>query len=308
MLRWKIMACLIGGVSAAAAAQSTDSPDMPALLAQPVTLSPATAPSSVITQTKASGLQPPAIDSLTAEMDNQADGNPAVPMGTLINEANNGDPAAQNNLGVAYFTGRGVGRDIWLALGWFQKAAQQGYAPAEYNAGLAYRQIGIETGTEDNNEQARYWFKKAAEQGHALAQCRLATLYHAGLGGPPDFDQAAYWYRQAAGQGVAVAQANLALMYLQGQGVSEDPKIAFEWFRKAASQGNAIAELNLADMYATGTVVPKNLLAADIWSRRAMQSPVPDIRRVAHELHARIETQMTQSEIVTARQRAGNLQ
>ena len=40
--------------------------------------------------------------------------------------ADQGDPKAQNNLGVMYVTGRGVPRDYVEAAMWFQKAAAQG--------------------------------------------------------------------------------------------------------------------------------------------------------------------------------------
>ena len=41
--------------------------------------------------------------------------------------ANDGDAAAQFNLGLMYMTGQGVSRDDAAAAIWFQKAAEQGF-------------------------------------------------------------------------------------------------------------------------------------------------------------------------------------
>ncbi len=52
--------------------------------------------------------------------------------------ADQGNTAAQNNLGVMYENGRGVTQDDAEALRWYHKAAQQSYATAQYNLGVMY--------------------------------------------------------------------------------------------------------------------------------------------------------------------------
>ncbi len=46
---------------------------------------------------------------------------------------------AQNDLGFMYENGQGVPQDYAEAVGWFRKAAEQGYANAQYNLGNMYR-------------------------------------------------------------------------------------------------------------------------------------------------------------------------
>ncbi|HCN07703.1 MAG TPA: hypothetical protein DIT01_07195, partial [Lentisphaeria bacterium] len=52
--------------------------------------------------------------------------------------AEQGDAAAQLNLGKMYATGLGVPEDDAEAFKWFRKAAEQGYADAQYHLGLMY--------------------------------------------------------------------------------------------------------------------------------------------------------------------------
>src|ERR1700720_1417484 len=52
--------------------------------------------------------------------------------------ANDGDAAAQFNLGLMYMTGHGVQQDDSAAALWFRKAADQGEAVAEFLLGNQY--------------------------------------------------------------------------------------------------------------------------------------------------------------------------
>src|SRR6476619_7636540 len=81
--------------------------------------------------------------------------------------ANDGDAAAQFNLGLMYMTGQGVQQDNAAAALWFRKAAEQGYALAQSNLGTLYLYgHGV---TQDDNE-AVMWFRKAADQSDAVAE------------------------------------------------------------------------------------------------------------------------------------------
>ena len=57
------------------------------------------------------------------------------------------------------------------------------------------------------------WYRKAAEQGFAEAQYNLGVCYYHGLGVEPDYSEAVKWWRQAAEQGHAEAQNNLGDCY-----------------------------------------------------------------------------------------------
>ena len=140
----------------------------------------------------------------------------------LMADARAGDPAAQNSLGVMYYTGEAVSKtlsgqvlntDPELAAGWFFRAAEQGYADAQFNLGL---------------------------------------MYANGEGVPQDLAQAAELFKSAAEQGHVDAQNNLGAMYFTGEGVDRDEKKAVEWFKKAAAQGNEDAQANLDAIKASG--------------------------------------------------------
>ena len=76
------------------------------------------------------------------------------------------------NLGLIYRYGRyGMTTDISQAEFWFRKAAEEGFAEAQYE--LAY--IFID---KKDNEQAIYWMQKAAENGFGNAQAFLAEHFN----------------------------------------------------------------------------------------------------------------------------------
>lgn len=133
----------------------------------------------------------------------------------LLEEAKEGSPKAQNELGVMYYTGEAVSKnfagqvldnDPELAAGWFYRAAEQGYADAQFNLGLMYANG---EGVEADTAKAVELFKKAAEQGNIDAQNNLAAMYYTGEGVERDVEKAIEWFEKAAKQGNAEAKANL---------------------------------------------------------------------------------------------------
>ena len=101
----------------------------------------------------------------------------------------------------------------------------------------------------ENYTEAFKCFQKAAEQGYAPAQCNLGYMYQYGQGVKQDYFKAFEWYQKAAEQGNAYAQSALGVMYQYGQGVKQDYFKAVEWYQKAAEQGDDLAQFNLCDMY-----------------------------------------------------------
>ena len=90
-------------------------------------------------------------------------------------------------------------------------------------------------GVTQDYKQAAYWYEKAATQGLAKAQYNLGYLYANGQGVTQDYKQAVNWYEKSATQGVADAQDNLGLMYDKGQGVTKNLIKAHMWANIAAS-------------------------------------------------------------------------
>jgi TPR repeat protein len=97
-------------------------------------------------------------------------------------------------------------------------------------------------GVAQNVAEAARLFRKAADQGYADAQFNLGSMYGKGQGVPQDKQAALEWYMKAAAQGNAFAQFNIGLMYLNGDGVRQDKEAAMSWIRKSADKGNERAK------------------------------------------------------------------
>jgi TPR repeat protein len=65
-------------------------------------------------------------------------GDTATALRLLRPLAEQGDPAAQYDLGIMYFVGQGVAQNATEAANWFRKAAEQGDLNAQYNLGALY--------------------------------------------------------------------------------------------------------------------------------------------------------------------------
>lgn len=77
-----------------------------------------------------------------------------------------------------------------------------------------------------NGKQAALWFQKAAEQGHAKAQYNLGVAYTTALGVDHDDAEARKWLLKSAQQGFANAQFNMGywkLKELQEQEIWNKP-------------------------------------------------------------------------------------
>ena len=95
--------------------------------------------------------------------------NPDIESSNIINlleQAENGNNHAMNNLAICYYNGEGTEKNLERAFYWYQKAAENGYINAMYNLATCYYNG---EGTEKNLERAFYWWQKAAENGDEVA-------------------------------------------------------------------------------------------------------------------------------------------
>lgn len=157
------------------------------------------------------------------------------------------DPSAQTALAACYDLGLHVPPSRQENIHWLTAAAEQGYAPAQYELGRTYL---YGRGVPADYALALRWEQKAAEQGDARAQRDLALMYERGFGVPADPAQAAAWNRKAAGQGLPEAQVHLAKALESGAGVPKDSDEAQQWYAKAARQEQPAAQLRLAQIHA----------------------------------------------------------
>jgi len=217
---------------------------------------------------------------------------------TLV-EAQNDNPVAQFNIGLAYQTGDGVGVDPILAGVWYGRAAELGYAPAMINLAFLSAERGEQQealrlytqaaelgeiiaqlevaeryldgiGTSRDPLAAAEWYQRAADQGDAGSMLILASLYADGEGVARDYAQAADYYRMAAENGLIEAHCYLGRLYAEGGfGLPKDETKALENFRAGAYKGEPVAQYNLAQYYAFGQGVLKDRVKAYSWYKLA---------------------------------------
>jgi TPR repeat protein len=181
-------------------------------------------------------------------------------------EAEAGNIAAEQMLGLMYDQGLGVAKDPGRAITWSRKAADAGSREAAARLGSIYENG---RGVPQNVGEAMAWYRKAATLGDPDAQLKIAKAYESGTGVPKNLDEAISWYRKAADLGNARAQNYLGWLYGNGHGVKRDDRHAVDWFRRAAEQGDAQAQYNLGFMYANGRGVSRDDDQAVTWFRRA---------------------------------------
>jgi S1-C subfamily serine protease len=216
-------------------------------------------------------------------------------------QADSGDAAAQSKLGVMYYYGKGVPKNVVKAAEWYLKAAVQGNANAQFSLGLMYD--GGE-GVSKDAAKAVEWFQKAAAQGLAGAQYDLARMYVLGEGVPKDAVKAVEWWQKAAAQGDTKAQFELGFMYGKGEGVSKDTSKAVEWYQKAAAQGHADAQFLLGIMYGQGEGVPQDYVMAHMWLNLASVGLTGKGRERAVKARDLTDSMMSRSQVTEAQRLA----
>eukprot|EP00977_Amphora_coffeiformis_P009025 scaffold2043_cov166-Amphora_coffeaeformis.AAC.24 len=117
----------------------------------------------------------------------------------------------------------------YLAESWYEPAAEQGQATAQYFLAKSLED------TQDF-ETAFSWYLMAAEQGHASAQVRLGRIFRKGLvsGETCPLDKARSWFEKAAVQGDGEGRLNLAFVFYKEQ----DPNFPVYWHGRVNGGGN----------------------------------------------------------------------
>lgn len=197
----------------------------------------------------------------------------------LHKAAEQGYALAQFGLGMLYSGRRGVPQDDKLAVYWIEKAAEQGYEMGQWELGCMYSEG---RGVAKDNELAGYWYRKAAEQGDAQRQWKLGDRYMTGHGVAKGYEQAKFWRRKAAEQGDANYQYGLGRMLFW----TGDNEQAMYWFRKAAEQGNVDGQWFLGRMFGEGRGVPQDKKQGEYWYRKAAEQGDVDYQRQLGRIYA----------------------
>ena len=174
---------------------------------------------------------------------------------------------ATTHLGTMFARGRGVAQDARRAVQYFQKAALQGHAVAQFELAECYDKGN---GVAQDYRQAATWYEKSAEQGYARAQTSIAFMVETGQGIAIDAKRAAYWYTQAAAQNDPIAQYNLGAMVESGRGIKQDHIEAHKWFNIAEVNGNreAMAARRLVESLMTSDQIDDAQKRASDWMKK----------------------------------------
>lgn len=214
--------------------------------------------------------------------------------------ARQGYAPAQVNLAVLYLNGWGVEKNYGTALYWLSAAAKQESARAHENLGILYLNGW---GVRQDYSEAATHFRFAAEHGETSAMVNLGYLSDAGLGTPKDSAEAIRWYRLAAERGDALGENNLGDIYLRGLGVEQSDEIAKAWFEKAAEQGNTGARIKLGYLYANGRAGRTDTeLAYALISAAELAGD-----KRGKEYFAPLEKQLSAEQIARAKQKAQSM-
>lgn len=189
-----------------------------------------------------------------------------------------GNASSMNMIGVLYANGAFGDNNAFyetLAVEWYRKAADAGYAVAMRNLGYKLRNG---EGTQRDIREAYYWFRKAARAGDASSLFVLGVLHD------PHFDQytapdlikdahlAAHWYGKAHEAGVASATDNIGWMIFEGRVFPKDREKGFAWRMRAAEAGNAVAMRAVGWYHEWGMGTEKDMDAAIRWYRKAHEA------------------------------------
>lgn len=250
-------------------------------------------------------------------------------LATFRLKAEAGDPIAQLEMGRAHEGGtpwavdnnpgefvdpfdsnasKGLLINLDQAADWYEKAAMQGNAEAQYLLGMLWLPSSIDEllGTPlqrpRDAAKAATWFEKAAKQKYAEAAYQLGRLYESGNGVVQSKFTAFQNYLIAAEQGHVEGQFIVGSKYYKGAPQDPDGKcphhylpddpnygkgnafnqfdtpfcladkdigLAVVWWNKAAAQGHVGAQNQLAHLYFQGEGVPKDPVQANEWWQKA---------------------------------------
>jgi hypothetical protein len=178
-------------------------------------------------------------------------------------------------MALAYEFGEGVNRDQTASIEWYRKAAEQGFALAQFNLGVAYENGN---GVTQDYATADAWYRKAADQGLRTAQLNMGYMLLNGLGTPRNFVEAYKWLtlveRATASppEMRAMAQRNLAKFTRQmtPAEIAEGQRLATEW---KPSNPNVIQGDGGRTTAAAPNLIPEKeldaLFAAEKWDEMA---------------------------------------
>lgn len=128
-----------------------------------------------------------------------------------VRAAEKGHPVAQTNMGQIYLRGLGVEKDREKAMGYLEKAMDQGFMKSFRYAGIYYAESG-------QFSTAAAFYEMGAQRGDITSQFLLGQCYEDGVGVEQNIEKAIHWYRISARRGDEIARPAMdALARLKDQ-------------------------------------------------------------------------------------------
>jgi hypothetical protein len=185
-------------------------------------------------------------------------------------------PGALHELSVHYWNDKTNRLSRVMSWVFALEAAQAGHRADQLRCATAY--FRGDMGPPDF-EAGKEWLDKAAANGWGPAEYLLFALYYRGSppatncpAYPKDIPQAVKWLRRAADHQCLEAQDVLGVMLVQGRDLDQDKAEAEKWLRNAAGHGNEKAQADLGFAIMNGDTATNNLVEAAMWCRLAQSS------------------------------------
>jgi TPR repeat protein len=170
-------------------------------------------------------------------------GNFSLAAELYLRACDRGHHQSCTDLGLMYYNGQGVTKDLNRAADLYKRACDAGGAPACTNLGWMYARG---EGVPKDTSRAADLFKRACDAGGGLGCTHLGTMYAKGENGTRDENRAADLYKRACEEGSALGCNFLGLRYERGQGVVKDFSRAADLFKQACDTGLQLGCENLA--------------------------------------------------------------
>ena len=147
------------------------------------------------------------------------------------------------------------------------KLAESGNPIEQFRVGIHYY---YGTSVKKDLKKAVKWFKSSAESGYVYAETSLGICYRKGEGILINYIEAVKHFEHAAARGDIVAIYNLAICYYYGQGVIKNYQKSAELFRKASEYGNVNEDHRWSHIVVQVPAEPSNLEEALIALRKSL--------------------------------------
>jgi TPR repeat protein len=188
----------------------------------------------------------------------------------LYKKADAGDADSQFYLGNFYLEKN----QIYPAIKWFEKSANQGVTGAMQNLGWVYKSKKMDF---DNSFK---WYQTCANKGDRNCIVVLAKIYRFGENVPKNIDKALEYFNKAAELGHIESLRDLGSIYRDGKLVQVNGNKAIEYYSKAIllKPENDIDKrilseccINIGRMYFEGGNIEKNYSKAEEFANKAIQ-------------------------------------